>query len=156
MTIHDPVTVHPKLMLFPFDPVSPSTYQVPMMAEGGSGEFTWGSSEAGVASVERLTGVVAGGAKEGSSTVTVYDVKNPAHTDSANVYVVPAVDLVVLPSLREAEVGSVLEIPVGLRGRVPGIPQPVPFTDCRHLQLNVTVADQSVFAVVPGHTSESF
>ncbi|XP_055343624.1 nuclear pore membrane glycoprotein 210-like [Paramacrobiotus metropolitanus] len=148
--INAPVVVRPSLVLFPSDATSRDakrSYSMQLQASGGSGTFTWSTGDGSVCQVDASSGRLTSGMKDGHTVVTAYDVRNNDHSDSANIYILPVSDMILPPAVREAEVGHILAVPVALRGRIPGQASPVVFTDCRHLNLSVSVGDEEVFGI---------
>ncbi len=68
----------------------------------------------------------------------------PSYTQ---VFVVPPVKMLFLPSRVEALVGSTLTLPLQVKGQATPTDEPLPFQDCSRLMLDVSSTGQSVFNV---------
>ena len=117
--IFDPVVVKPSILAFPFQ--ADKEYRVALRAKGGSGNYSWSSNNSGVTTVERSSCVARLGMREGWARVTAADLRNVAHFDVAVLYILPVADLMILPSVREAQINTSLILPIAIRGRLPGI-----------------------------------
>ncbi|KAL7978080.1 hypothetical protein Chor_005067 [Crotalus horridus] len=75
--IYLPIQLTPSSLAFPYHSLD-LLYRYKVQVEGGSGNFTWTSSNQTVATVT-IKGVVAAGLAEGQSAVQARDVQNPFH-----------------------------------------------------------------------------
>ena len=87
-------------------------------AAGGSGNYTWSSSDNGVASVT-VRGEI-NTAAVGETKILASDVRNSAHWGHMMVYVVPPTEMEFVASRVEAEIGSTLELPLAMFGMYAG------------------------------------
>ena len=117
-----------------------------MQATGGSGTYVWSCDPEGVVSVAG-NGTVQAVAK-GSTMVFAADVKNTAHCSQAEVYVVPPSQMSFLPSPLEVKIGKILSLPLQIQGYIDkDRSQLLPFTDCRQLNIILTLSDPGIFNV---------
>ncbi|XP_052692934.1 nuclear pore membrane glycoprotein 210-like [Crassostrea angulata] len=139
--IHDPIRVMPELLYFPWDPNTRSSHQYKLRVKGGSGEYVWSSSKVETTTVNNKGEITTGNG--GEAQIIASDAKNRAHTGSAKVYVLPPEDMKFVPRQVEAEVGTELEMPLAVYGRVQG--KLVPFNDCHRMKVNFTFSDPTAF-----------
>ncbi|XP_014675942.1 PREDICTED: nuclear pore membrane glycoprotein 210-like [Priapulus caudatus] len=143
--IFDPIVVTPPQLVFPWEPVNKGSYHYTLKASGGSGNFSWSSSDTGVARVNVKGEMVTLGA--GRTTVLAADVRNPAHTGQGEVYVLPPTEMRFLPSVVEVEIGSVLHLPLAMSAEytLDGEKRRVTFNDCSMVPFKVTIGLNTVF-----------
>ncbi|XP_045135135.1 nuclear pore membrane glycoprotein 210-like [Portunus trituberculatus] len=142
--IFEPVVVMPPLTVLPWDPVTRPLYSVNLTAKGGSGSVGWSSSDTEVvvvtqAGVCRTRGL-------GSVTVTAAMTANPHNKDSAQIHIMEAVGLSLLPGEVEVEVEAHLPLHVGAHTLYQDVP--LPFTACHKLPLAVEPREPS-FSALP-------
>uniref|UniRef100_A0A673Z9C5 Nucleoporin 210 n=1 Tax=Salmo trutta TaxID=8032 RepID=A0A673Z9C5_SALTR len=123
-------------------------------AAGGSGNFSWSSSNLAVATVT-VKGVMTTVSDIGVSVVYAHDVRNPMHYGAMKVYVVEPVGMDFSPCPVEARVGLVLELPLRIFGLLGeggkwGVEQRVMLSDCSHFDLQVEEETQGVFQLLEG------
>lgn len=139
--IFDPVKLLPKSVVLPWQS-SGRTVHFNFMASGGSGNYSWHSSNPG-AGVVTASGVLLVGSANGSTNVTASDIRNLAHFDTSQVSVVPPTELIFLPSQVEAVIGSQLRLPIALFGTLDGVKSS--FDECHTLALDVQLSDVNTF-----------
>ena len=153
MNIFEPIVLKPSKSIFPWDPVKPTSEQVPYTIESTSGmhkglQFTWLSGDSSIAAVTqngvaRTTGTTSG------KTQIVASMSRATHNKgSAEILVLPALDVNILKKdiIFEAEVGQTLDIPVAFYADYPNREQP--FTKCIQLNYRVILQNQDSFSVV--------
>ncbi|XP_045065483.1 nuclear pore membrane glycoprotein 210-like isoform X1 [Coregonus clupeaformis] len=148
--IYDPIVLSPSILTFPWQP-KVGAYQYTIQAAGGSGNFSWSSSNLAVATVT-VKGVMTTISEIGVSVVYAHDVRNPMHYGTMKVYVVEPVGMDFSPCPVEARVGLVLELPLrifGLLGEGGG-EERVMLSDCSHFDLLVEEENQGVFQLLEG------
>uniref|UniRef100_A0AAY5KJJ6 BIG2 domain-containing protein n=1 Tax=Esox lucius TaxID=8010 RepID=A0AAY5KJJ6_ESOLU len=121
-------------------------------AAGGSGNFSWSSSNLAVATVT-VKGVMTTVSDIGVSVVYAHDVRNPLHYGTMKVYVVEPVGMDFSPCPVESCVGRVLELPLrifGLLGDGGTGENRVMLSDCSHFDLQVEEETQGVFQLLEG------
>ncbi|XP_063002325.1 nuclear pore membrane glycoprotein 210-like [Elgaria multicarinata webbii] len=143
--IYLPIKLTPSSLAFPHHPLIIS-YQYRIQVEGGSGNFTWTSSNQTVATVT-VKGVVTAGLVEGQSTVQARDVQNPFHFGELQVSVLKLSKMEFLPLHADAEIGQTLEVPLRMYHLKKDTGEAVAFTDCSLLLLDVAMDKQGVFAL---------
>ncbi|XP_070261983.1 nuclear pore membrane glycoprotein 210 [Myotis yumanensis] len=147
--IHIPITLYPSILTFPWQPKT-GAYQYVIKAHGGSGNFSWASSNYVVATVT-VKGLMTTGSDMGLSVIQAHDVQNPLHFGEMKVYVIEPRGMEFTPCQVEARVGQTLELPIRINGLMPGgANEVVTLSDCSHLDLVVEVENQGVFQLLPG------
>uniref|UniRef100_A0A8D0E2W9 Nucleoporin 210 n=1 Tax=Salvator merianae TaxID=96440 RepID=A0A8D0E2W9_SALMN len=138
--IYLPIALSPSILTFPWQPKA-GAYQY---AHGGSGNFTWSSSNQNVATVT-VKGVMTTGNEMGVSVIRASDVQNLLHYGEMKVnkfYVFTPHRRAVIQSLRE----SVL-----INGLVTEEDRKIAtLTDCSHFDLIVEVENRGIFSPSQG------
>ncbi|KAJ3587076.1 hypothetical protein NHX12_013466 [Muraenolepis orangiensis] len=134
--IYKPIVLSPGILTFPWQP-KVGAYQYTIQATGGSGNFSWSSSDAAVATVT-VRGVMTTASDVGVSAVYAHDVRNRLHYGQM-----------------KARVGNVLELPLrifGLLGEGGEVAaeERVMLSDCSHFDLQVEDENQGVFELLEG------
>ncbi|XP_044304352.1 nuclear pore membrane glycoprotein 210-like isoform X3 [Varanus komodoensis] len=143
--IYHPIKLTPSFLAFPHHPLD-VLYQYRVQVEGGSGNFTWTSSNQTVATVT-VKGVVTAGQTEGQSAVQARDVQNPFHFGAIQVRVLRLSKMEFLPFHADTEVGQTLEVPLMMYHLEKDTGQSVAFTDCSLLLLDISMDKQGVFTL---------
>ncbi|KAM4609800.1 nuclear pore membrane glycoprotein 210 [Polymixia lowei] len=150
--IYNPIVLSPNILTFPWQP-KVGAYQYTIKATGGSGNFSWSSSNTAVATVT-VKGVMTTVSDIGVSVVVAHDVRNPLHYGQMKVYVVEPVGMDFSPCPVEARVGLVLELPLrifGLLGDGGEVAEErVMLSDCSHFDLHVEEENQGIFQLLDG------
>uniref|UniRef100_A0A3P9AA62 BIG2 domain-containing protein n=1 Tax=Esox lucius TaxID=8010 RepID=A0A3P9AA62_ESOLU len=149
--IYNPILLSPAILTFPWQP-KVGAYQYTIQAAGGSGNFSWSSSNLAVATVT-VKGVMTTVSDIGVSVVYAHDVRNPLHYGTMKVYVVEPVGMDFSPCPVESCVGRVLELPLrifGLLGDGGTGENRVMLSDCSHFDLQVEEETQGVFQLLEG------
>ncbi|KAG7260830.1 hypothetical protein CRUP_012778, partial [Coryphaenoides rupestris] len=163
--IYKPIVLSPSILTFPWQP-KVGSYQYTIQATGGSGNFSWFSSNMAVATVT-VKGVMTTVSDIGVSTVYAHDVRNHLHYGQMKVYVVEPVSMDFSPCAVEARLGNVLELPLrvfSLLGEVGGeadgeaADERVMLSDCSNFDLQdenhgVFQLQEGRLAPGPGHCS---
>ena len=106
----------------------------------------WSCDPEGVVSVAG-NGTVQAVAK-GSTLVFAADVKNTAHCNQTEVYVVPPSRMTFLPAPVEVRLGKTLSLPLQILGFIDqDRSEELPFADCRQLGISITLSEPSVFNI---------
>uniref|UniRef100_A0A803XYU9 Nucleoporin 210 like n=1 Tax=Meleagris gallopavo TaxID=9103 RepID=A0A803XYU9_MELGA len=113
--------------------------------EGGSGNFSWISSNQTVATVT-IKGVVSGGLAQGHCTVQARDAQNPLHY----VFVEPLAKLELMPLHADVEVGHTLLAPLQAYFTRRETKEYIAFTDCSLLPLEISMEKRGVFVLAEG------
>uniref|UniRef100_A0A8C2V5N8 Nucleoporin 210 like n=1 Tax=Chinchilla lanigera TaxID=34839 RepID=A0A8C2V5N8_CHILA len=143
--VYFPIKLTPNFLAFPHHPLGVlHRYQV--QVEGGSGNFTWSSSNETVAMVT-TKGIVTAGQVWGNSTVRARDVQNPCRYGEMKVYVLKLNKMELLPFHADVEIGQTIEIPIAMY-HVNATKQAVAFSDCSHLPVEVSMDKQGVFTLL--------
>ncbi|EMP28214.1 hypothetical protein UY3_14690 [Chelonia mydas] len=141
--IYFPIKLTPSFLAFPHHPMA-ILYRYKVQVKGGSGNFTWTSSNQTVVTVT-IKGVVTAGVVRGQSTVQARDVQNPFHYGEIKA----SLFLTNLASVTEGvayiEIGQVLEVPLMMYHTDRETRETIAFTDCSLLALDISMDKQGVF-----------
>uniref|UniRef100_A0A8B9IA61 Nucleoporin 210 like n=1 Tax=Anser brachyrhynchus TaxID=132585 RepID=A0A8B9IA61_9AVES len=163
--IYLPIKLSPSLLAFPHHPTE-VLYRYNLQVEGGSGNFSWISSNQTVVTVT-IKGVVTGGLAQGHCTVQARDVQNPFHYGEIQgslfsgqiiVYVEQLAKVELLPFRADIEIGQILEAPLKMYFTERETRENIAFTDCSLLPLDISMEKQGVFVLAeegnqkPGQT----
>ncbi|XP_073904110.1 nuclear pore membrane glycoprotein 210-like isoform X5 [Castor canadensis] len=143
--IYFPIKLKPNFLAFPHHPLE-MLYRYKVQVEGGSGNFTWTSSNETVAMVT-TKGVVTAGQVRGNSTILARDVQNPFRYGEIKIYVLKLDKIVLLPFRADVEIGQIIEIPIAMYHVNKETKEPIAFTDCSHLSLHLNSDKQGVFTL---------
>ncbi|XP_024429067.2 nuclear pore membrane glycoprotein 210-like [Desmodus rotundus] len=144
--IYFPIKLTPKFLAFPHHPMG-ILYRYKVKVEGGSGNFTWTSSNETVAMVT-TKGVVTAGQVRGSSTVLARDVQNLFRYGEIKIYVLKLSKMELLPFHADVEIGQLIEIPIAMYHINKETKEAIPFTDCSHLSLDLNMDKKGVFTLL--------
>ncbi|XP_061474146.1 nuclear pore membrane glycoprotein 210 isoform X2 [Rhineura floridana] len=143
------IALSPSILTFPWQPKA-GAYQYTIKAHGGSGNFTWSSSNQNVATVT-VKGVMTTGNEIGVSIIRASDVQNSLHYGEMKVYVTEPSGMEFAPCRVEARVGEILELPLKINGLMKEeTSQMVTLSDCSHFDLVVEVENHGVFSPFQG------
>ncbi|CAJ0929988.1 unnamed protein product [Ranitomeya imitator] len=146
--IYTPITLSPKILTFPWQP-RPGAYQYIIQVQGGSGNFSWSSSNNAVATVT-VKGLMTTGDDIGVSVVRARDVQNPLHFGEMKVFVIEPTGMEFIPCRVEARLGKHLELPLRIFGLLSGDNEVVTLSDCSHFDLVVEMETSGIFKILPG------
>lgn len=147
--IYNPIVLWPSILTFPWQP-NIGAYQYRIEASGGSGNFSWSSSNKAVATVT-VKGVMTTVSDIGVSVVYAHDLRNPLHFGQMKVYVVEPVAMDFAPCPVEARIDHVLELPLRIFGLLEEMEEyQVMLSDCSHFDLQVEEENQGVFQLLDG------
>ncbi|TKS77795.1 Nuclear pore membrane glycoprotein 210 [Collichthys lucidus] len=141
--IYNPIVLSPSILTFPWQP-KVGAYQYTIKATGGSGNFSWSSSNTAVATVT-VKGVMTTVSDIGVSVVYAHDLRNPLHFGQMKVYVVEPVAMDFAPCTVEARVGLVLDLPLRIFGLLEEENERVILSDCSHFDLQVEEENYGIF-----------
>uniref|UniRef100_A0A8C4EB53 Nucleoporin 210 n=1 Tax=Dicentrarchus labrax TaxID=13489 RepID=A0A8C4EB53_DICLA len=145
--IYNPIVLSPSILTFPWQP-KVGAYQYTIKATGGSGNFSWSSSNTAVATVT-VKGVMTTVSDIGVSVVYAHDLRNPLHFGQMKVYVVEPVAMDFAPCPVEARVGLVLDLPLRILGLLEEVEkEQVMLSDCSHFDLQVEEENLGVFQLL--------
>ncbi|XP_033825392.1 nuclear pore membrane glycoprotein 210 isoform X2 [Periophthalmus magnuspinnatus] len=147
--IYNPIVLRPSILTFPWQPKI-GAYQYTIQASGGSGNFSWSSSNKAVATVT-VKGLMTTVSDIGLSVVYAHDLRNPLYFGQMKVYVVEPVAMDFAPCAVEARIEQVLELPLRIFGLLEEMEQyQVMLSDCSHFDLQVEEENQGVFELLDG------
>ncbi|KAF5924230.1 hypothetical protein HPG69_007450 [Diceros bicornis minor] len=141
--IYFPIKLTPNFLAFPHH-LMEMLYRYKVQVEGGSGNFTWTSSNETVAMVT-TKGVVTAGQVGGNSTVLARDVQNPFRYGEIKIYVLKLNKMELLPFHADVEIGQIIEIPIAMYHVNKETKETMAFTDCSRLSLDLNMDKQGVF-----------
>ncbi|XP_006976524.2 nuclear pore membrane glycoprotein 210-like isoform X1 [Peromyscus maniculatus bairdii] len=143
--IYFPIQLKPGFLAFPHHPLGIlNRYKI--QVEGGSGNFTWTSSNDTVAMVT-TKGVVTAGQVRGNSTILARDVQNPFRYGEIEIYVMKLNKMELLPFQADVEIGQIIEVPIAMYHVNTETKEAIAFTDCSHLPLDLNSDKQGVFTL---------
>ncbi|KAL7865087.1 hypothetical protein AOLI_G00165070 [Acnodon oligacanthus] len=147
--IYNPIVLTPSILTFPWQPKE-GAYQYTIKATGGSGNFSWSSSNAAVATIT-VKGVMTTVRDVGVSTIYAHDLRNPLHYGEMKVYVIEPVGMEFSPCAVEARVGLGLELPLHIFGQLSWEDgESVTLSDCSHFDLQVEMENSGIFQLLEG------
>ncbi|KAM4571950.1 nuclear pore membrane glycoprotein 210 isoform 2-T2 [Fundulus diaphanus] len=147
--IYNPIVLTPSILTFPWQP-KVGAYQYTIKATGGSGNFSWTSSNTAVATVT-VKGVMTTVSDIGVTVIYAHDLRNPLHFGQMKVYVVEPVAMDFAPCPVEARLGHVLDLPLRIFGLLEELEmERVMLSDCSHFDLLVEEENQGVFELLDG------
>lgn len=145
--IYNPIVLRPSILTFPWQPKI-GAYQYTIKASGGSGNFSWSSSNKAVATVT-VKGLMTTVSDIGLSVVYAHDLRNPLHFGQMKVYVVEPVAMDFAPCPVEARIEHVLELPLRIFGLLEETEKyQVMLSDCSHFDLQVEEDNQGIFELL--------
>ncbi|XP_038624412.1 nuclear pore membrane glycoprotein 210-like [Tachyglossus aculeatus] len=144
--IYLPIKLSPAFLAFPHHPATVA-YRYRVQVEGGSGNFTWTSSNETVATVT-VKGIVVAGPVQGNSSVQARDIQNPFRYGEIGVLVLPLSKLELQPFHADVAVGHAIDIPVAMFHTDRATRESLAFTDCSLLALDVSTDKRGVFTVL--------
>ncbi|XP_041094848.1 nuclear pore membrane glycoprotein 210-like isoform X2 [Polyodon spathula] len=147
--IYSPIVMIPKVLAFPWQPNN-GIYRYQIQVEGGSGNFSWSSSNLSVSTVT-VKGAVLAGLELGASVIRARDSQNPTHYGETTVYVLRPGFIHLAPHQADVVLGGTLDLPFAVLGlREPPDQEPLPFTDCSLLRLLLHPDRKGVFTLLHG------
>lgn len=147
--IYNPIVLTPSILTFPWQP-KVGAYQYTIKAIGGSGNFSWTSSNTAVATVT-VKGVMTTVSDIGVTVIYAHDLRNPLHFGQMKVYVVEPVAMDFAPCPVEARLGQVLDLPLTIFGLLEELEmERVMLSDCSHFDLLVEEENHGVFELLDG------
>ncbi|KAB1260277.1 Nuclear pore membrane glycoprotein 210-like [Camelus dromedarius] len=144
--VYFPIKLTPNFLAFPHHPMG-LLYRHKIEVKGGSGNFTWTSSNETVALVT-TKGFVTAGQVRGNSSVLARDVQNPFRYGEIKVYVLKLNKMELLPFHADVEIGQIIEIPIAMYHVNKETKEAITFTDCSHLPLDLNMDKQGVFTLL--------
>uniref|UniRef100_A0A3B5M437 Nucleoporin 210 n=1 Tax=Xiphophorus couchianus TaxID=32473 RepID=A0A3B5M437_9TELE len=152
--IYNPIVLTPSILTFPWQP-KVGAYQYTIKATGGSGNFSWTSSNTDVATVT-VKGAMTTVSDIGVTVIYAHDLRNPHHFGQMKVYVVEPVAMDFAPCPVEARLGQDLELPLRIFGLLEELEmERVMLSDCSHFDLLVEEENQGVFELLEGRLAPS-
>ncbi|KAM4721755.1 LOW QUALITY PROTEIN: nuclear pore membrane glycoprotein 210 [Rhinophrynus dorsalis] len=147
--IYTPIKLTPSILTFPWQP-KPGAYQYTIQVQGGSGNFTWSSSNNAVATVT-VKGLMTTGDDIGVSVIRARDVQNRLHYGEMKVFVIEPNGMQFIPCPVEARVGNRLELPLRIFGLMNvDDKEVVMLSDCSNFDLSVEMETPNIFKIVQG------
>uniref|UniRef100_H3C4Q9 Nucleoporin 210 n=1 Tax=Tetraodon nigroviridis TaxID=99883 RepID=H3C4Q9_TETNG len=145
--IYNPIVLSPSILTFPWQPKI-GAYQYKIKATGGSGNFSWSSSNTAVARVT-VKGVMTTNSDIGVSVVYAHDLRNPLHFGQMKVFVVEPVAMDFAPCPVEARVGLVLDLPLRIFGLMEEVKnERAMLSDCSQFDLQFEEENRGIFQLL--------
>ncbi|XP_051517594.1 nuclear pore membrane glycoprotein 210-like [Myxocyprinus asiaticus] len=144
--IYNPIILTPAILTFPWQPKE-GAYQYTIKATGGSGNFSWSSTNSAVATVT-VKGAMTTVSDVGVSVIYAHDMRNPLHFGDMKVYVIEPVGMEFSLCAVEARVGLNLDLPLQIFGQLSG--ERVTLSDCSHFHMQVDMESHGVFQLLDG------
>ncbi|XP_051517027.1 nuclear pore membrane glycoprotein 210-like isoform X2 [Myxocyprinus asiaticus] len=144
--IYNPIILTPAILTFPWQPKE-GAYQYTIKATGGSGNFSWSSTNLAVATVT-VKGVMTTVSDVGVSVIFAHDMRNSLHYGDMKVYVIEPVGMEFSPCAVEARVGLNLDLPLRIFGQLSG--ERVTLSDCSHFHMQVDMESHGIFQLLDG------
>ncbi|XP_075689920.1 nuclear pore membrane glycoprotein 210 [Rhinoderma darwinii] len=145
--IYAPITLSPKILTFPWQPKA-GAYQYIIQVQGGSGNFSWSSSNNAVATVT-VKGLMTTGHEIGVSLIRARDVQNLLHYGEMKVFVIEPTGMEFIPCPVEARLGKHLELPLKIFGLLSGDVVGT-LSDCSLFDLAIDMETPGIFKILPG------
>ncbi|XP_075043553.1 nuclear pore membrane glycoprotein 210-like [Mixophyes fleayi] len=139
-----PITLSPQILAFPNYPKDAS-YRYTVQVEGGSGNFSWLSTNKSIASVT-ASGIVITERQPGHCLIQANDLMNPLHQGESKVLVISVISLELLLSNADTQVGQEIHVPVVVYGNY--LRSSVPLINCSLLALQISTDRAGVFNVL--------
>ncbi|XP_029437848.1 nuclear pore membrane glycoprotein 210-like isoform X2 [Rhinatrema bivittatum] len=143
-----PIILLPSFLAFPHH-YREVAYRYQIQVEGGSGNFTWISSNHSVAMVT-VRGVVTTGVIIGQTVIQARDVMNPFHYGEIKVYILKLTKMMLNPVHADVEVGRAIDVPLVMYNTDKETKKTMAFTDCSLLPLQIKMDKQGVFSLIEG------
>ncbi|XP_015601046.1 nuclear pore membrane glycoprotein 210 [Cephus cinctus] len=152
LTIHSPVTVHPKILAMPWDPRGKSRIEIALKVTGGDGSYVWTSRQPSVATVTQ-NGVVRI-LQKGTTDISVSMARNQYNKDTTKVHVLPPCKLEIVRYNMEAAVGEPIYLHIALYGELSDGTDVIvmPFNDCKDVPFEVDIPDENFKQVYENET----
>ena len=152
LSIFEPILLKPQRSVFPWDPLSPISEQVPYEIQWPSGitnqevQFSWSSTNSSIATVTQNGVAKTTGYGPGTTEIIASMSRSMHNQGNAKIVVLPTLDLKILKQniVIEAELGNTLNIPIAFYADVN---QNTPFTKCVQLPYKVMLEKQDSFVV---------
>lgn len=160
LTIYEALEVKPSAIILPWLPDSKPSYQLSIYAAGGTGSYVWSTNNSALLDLT-YTGEDSSVAKvstigEGTSFVRCSDTKSTVFSKHSMVVVSRIVEINVLPSITETEIGGDILLPIAVYTNItPLLEQHVQrdevesglalFHDCSKIKFSVEVVEKARF-----------
>lgn len=159
LNIYEPLEIKPTAIVLPWLPESKPSYQVSIYADGGTGSYKWSTNNSALteisygedSSIARITTT-----GEGTAFVQCTDTKSPVFVRHSMVVVSKIVELNILPSITETELGGDILLPIAVYANISSllelhVPEEeresglVLFHDCSKIKFNVAIVEKTRF-----------
>lgn len=164
LNIYEPLDVKPSAIVLPWIPESKPSYQVSLYAAGGTGSYLWSTNNSILTEIN-YNGEDSSVAKitttgEGTAFVQCMDTKSAVFLKHSMIIVSKIVELNILPSITETELGGDILLPVAVYGNLSSLlklhlPEEetesdlVLFHDCSKVKFNVEIVEKTRFSYSP-------
>lgn len=158
--IHEPLEVRPTAILLPWLPESKPSYQVSIYAAGATGSYTWSSNNTALTELSygaedsSIAKVTTRG--EGVSFIECTDTKSSVFLRHSMLVVTSIVDMAIMPSITETELGGDILLPVAVYANKTSLldlylpdeekeSNLVLFHDCSKIKFDVEIVEKTRF-----------
>lgn len=167
LNIYEPLDIRPSAIVLPWLPEINPQYQVSIFAAGGTGSYRWSSNNTA------LTEIAYGGddssvakittSGEGTAFIQCVDTKSTVFLRHSMIVVSRIVELSILPSITETELGGEIMLPVAVYANASSLlelhlPEEdvdndlVLFHDCSKIKFSVEIVEKTRFSYDPEET----
>lgn len=164
LNIYEPLDVKPTAIVLPWIPDTKPSYQVSLYAAGGTGSYLWSTNNSILTEIS-YSGEDSSVAKitttgEGTAFVQCMDTKSAVFLKHSMIVVSKIVELNILPSITETELGGDILLPVAVYGNLSSLlklhlPEEesdsdlVLFHDCSKVKFDVEIVEKTRFSYSP-------
>lgn len=129
------IILHPKEVIFPWDPIVQPKYEYQIRASGGDGKFIWTSTNHTVGTVSQ-TGLLRT-YSYGHYNVCASMCRNTLNKKCSQVFIIRPTKLEIVEYIMENEIGLPIFLHIALYAERPQSKVLIPFTDCDKLNFKV-------------------
>lgn len=162
LNIYEPLDVKPSAIVLPWTPESKPSYQVSLYAAGGTGSYLWTTNNSILTEISynaddsSVAKIATTG--EGTAFVQCMDTRSSVFLKHSMIIVSKIVELNILPSITETELGGDILLPVAVYGNLSSLlklhlPEEeaaesdlVLFHDCSKVKFNVEIVEKTRFS----------
>lgn len=141
LSIYETIAVLPQAVLLPWLPEQKPSYEIKFYASGGTGSYLWTSANSisiHDISIESVAARITA-TEEGTTSIKCTDSRHPSFHKDVFITVTNIEHLEILPSIREAEVGGEIIIPVAVYGNSSSGQKL--FDDCSKIKFDLEMDD---------------
>lgn len=161
MYIHEPLDIKPTAIVLPWLPESRPSYQVSIFAAGGTGSYSWSTNNSVLSEISyggddsSVAKITTSG--EGTAFIQCTDTKSSVFMRHSMIMVSRIVDINILPSITETELGGDILLPIAVYSNLTSLlklhlPEDeldndlVLFHDCSKIKFDVEIVEKTRFS----------